>query len=84
MKLYHGTAGESVPTILKHGVKPRRATKKNNWEHSVASHEHAVYLASAYEIRAAAGHSRGPRCSREKRIRRAISTYLESLSKATR
>jgi hypothetical protein len=48
MKLYHGTAGESVSTILKHGVKPRRATKKNNWEHTIASHEHAVYLTSAY------------------------------------
>jgi hypothetical protein len=48
MKLYHGTAGENVRAILKHGIKPRRATKKNNWKHSVASHEHAVYLTSVY------------------------------------
>jgi hypothetical protein len=48
VKLYHGTAGENVPAILKRGIKPRRATRKNNWKHSVASHEHAVYLTSAY------------------------------------
>jgi hypothetical protein len=48
MRLYHGTAGENVSAILKHGIKPRRLTKKNNWTHSVASHEHAVYLTSAY------------------------------------
>jgi RNA:NAD 2'-phosphotransferase (TPT1/KptA family) len=48
MKLYRGTAGEDVRAILKHGIKPRRATKKNNWKHSVASHEHAVYLTSVY------------------------------------
>lgn len=48
MKLYHGTAGENVPTILRHGIKPRRLTNKNNWKHSVASHKHAVYLTSAY------------------------------------
>lgn len=48
MKLYHGTAGENVPAILKRGIKPRRATGKSNWKHSVASHEHAVYLTSVY------------------------------------
>jgi hypothetical protein len=48
MKLYHGTAGENVSAIVKHGIKPRRLTKQNNWKHSVASHEHAVYLTSAY------------------------------------
>lgn len=48
MKLYHGTAGENVSAILKCGIKPRRATRKSNWKHSVASHEHAVYLTSAY------------------------------------
>jgi hypothetical protein len=48
MKLYHGTAGENVTAILKHGIRPRRLTRKNNWKHSVASHMHAVYLTSAY------------------------------------
>jgi hypothetical protein len=48
VRLYHGTAGENVPAILKRGIKPRRTTRKNNWKHSVASHEHAVYLTSAY------------------------------------
>jgi hypothetical protein len=48
VKLYHGTAGENVPAILKRGIRPRRVTGKNNWKHSVASHEHAVYLTSAY------------------------------------
>ena len=48
MKLYHGTAGEHVAPILKHGIRPRRLTKRNNWKHSVASHQHAVYLTSVY------------------------------------
>jgi hypothetical protein len=48
VKLYHGTAGENVSVMLKRGIKPRRATGKNNWKHSVASHPNAVYLTSAY------------------------------------
>jgi hypothetical protein len=48
MKLYNGTAGENVPAVLKHGIRPHRLTRKYNWKHSVASHKHAVYLTSAY------------------------------------
>jgi len=47
MKLYHGTSSRHLPSILKEGLKPRRA-RPGNWEHTVEGCPDAVYLTAAY------------------------------------
>lgn len=51
MKLYHGTDGGSVDEILEHGLRPRTATGRSNWDHndmeSIPDH---VYLTRYYAL----------------------------------
>jgi hypothetical protein len=42
-RLYHCTDAESIPSILKNGLQPRKLTGKNNYE-NLSSHEDTVYL----------------------------------------
>lgn len=58
MKLYHGTSAKHLPTILKHGLKPR-GKKRGNWQHTVTSNPMAVYLTDAYPIHFAQAATRG-------------------------
>lgn len=48
MKLYHGTTEEVARKALKEGIKPRIATGKSNWKHTVESNPSMVYLTAAY------------------------------------
>jgi hypothetical protein len=50
MKLYHGTSERTARKILKHGIKPRGAKKKGNFQHSVPSNPACVYLTDAYGL----------------------------------
>jgi len=47
MKLYHGTNNAFMPAISVDGIRPR-GRKRGNWQHTVTSNPHAVYLTSAY------------------------------------
>lgn len=51
MKLYHGTAAVAVPKILAEGILPRSrqvGLPNGNWDHTVTSNPHCVYLTSVY------------------------------------
>ena len=49
MRLYHGTVAESLPSIVRDGVRPRgELAGTSNWSHSVESHPDTVYLTTAY------------------------------------
>ncbi len=48
MKLYHGTTEAVARLALTEGLKPRRATGKDNWAHTVNSSPDCVYLTTAY------------------------------------
>jgi len=50
MKLYHGTSESRAKRILVEGIKPRHASGKSNWKHSVESNPEAVYLTDAYPM----------------------------------
>ncbi len=56
-RLYHGTAGRWLDTILQQGLLPRVKLEQSNgrnsegnWEHSVPSHPELVYLTNAYPL----------------------------------
>lgn len=48
MKLYHGTSGRFLSSILKDGLKPRGVGKKGNWKHTVESNPRCVYFTDSY------------------------------------
>lgn len=48
MILYHGTTARCLVSVLKDGLKPRGPGKKGNWQHSIESNPHCVYLTDAY------------------------------------
>lgn len=48
MKLYHGTTEGVARKAIKEGLKPRIATGRSNWKHTVESNPSMVYLTSAY------------------------------------
>lgn len=49
--LYHGTRAGALPSILAHGLRPRRDRgAAGNWKHSVESNSRAVYLTDAYAL----------------------------------
>lgn len=50
MLLYHGTSEANLMQILQCGLMPRSVTQKDNWAHTVKSHEDAVYLSIAYPL----------------------------------
>lgn len=47
MKLYHGTAADYLDAIMRDGLRPR-GKRKGNWQHSVESNPHCVYLTRSY------------------------------------
>jgi hypothetical protein len=48
--LYHGTSVASLPEIAAKGLLPRGGGTKNNWEHTIGSHEETVYLTDSYAM----------------------------------
>lgn len=50
MKLYHGTCAKHLTQIAKQGIKPRGATNRSNWNHTIKSNSKAVYLTDAYAL----------------------------------
>lgn len=48
MKLYHGTSAAHLPSILDHGLRPRTASGKTNWTHTIESNPDTVYLTDTY------------------------------------
>jgi hypothetical protein len=50
MRLYHGTSEANLAQILEFGLMPRSVTSRDNWAHTVKSHEDAVYLSIAYPL----------------------------------
>jgi len=48
VKLYHGTTETIGRRALTVGLKPRQATGRSNWKHSVESHPSLIYLTTAY------------------------------------
>lgn len=49
MKIYHGTAGKLIDTILKDGILPRSMTGNSNWE-KFKSRDDMIYLTTAYPL----------------------------------
>jgi len=50
MKLYHGTSARHLATIARAGLAPRGSGARNNWQHTVGSNKHCVYLTNAYAL----------------------------------
>jgi hypothetical protein len=48
MILYHGTTAEVAEMAIRQGIKPRIATGKSNWKHTITSNPSMVYLTSIY------------------------------------
>ncbi len=48
MILYHGTSEEVGRDALKNGLRPRIATGKSNWKHTIESNPSLVYLTTCY------------------------------------
>ena len=48
MKIYHGTTAAVAKRALAEGLKPRNATGKSNWKHSVESNPSLIYLTTTY------------------------------------
>ena len=49
MRLYHGTAGRWLPSILRQGLEPRgRKVSRSNWKETVPSNPNCVYFSSCY------------------------------------
>ena len=46
--VYHGTSSRHLDDILKHGIRPRGVKGKSNWDHTIKSNPHAVYLTTTY------------------------------------
>ena len=46
--LYHGTSIKFAKSILQHGLCPRGAKGKTNWEHTLESRPDCVYLTAGY------------------------------------
>ena len=59
MKLYHGTSGRHLHSIIRNGLQPRGPGKKGNWKHTVESNPHCVYLTDAYPVYFALQATRG-------------------------
>lgn len=65
MKLYHGTNGAWLDSILRTGIRPR-GSRKGNWEHnSIHSNRKCVYLTDSYAPYFALNATRGqePSCA---------------------
>lgn len=67
MKLFHGTNGDWVKSIIRNGIEPRRRTAaRNNWKHVPhQSNPQCVYLTDSYAPYFANNASRGsaPQCA---------------------
>jgi len=51
MKLYHGTSEQNFREIMSQGrLKPRRDSKKDNWDTTIKSRNDMVYLTNAYGL----------------------------------
>lgn len=51
MKLYHGTSEQNYKEIMSQGkLKPRRDSKRDNWNTSVKSRDDMVFLTNAYPL----------------------------------
>jgi len=51
MKLYHGTSEQNFKEILSQGrLKPRRDSKRDNWNTKIKSRDDMVYLTNAYAL----------------------------------
>jgi len=48
VKIYHGTTAAVAKRALAEGLKPRNATGKSNWKHSVESNPSLIYLTTTY------------------------------------
>lgn len=48
MLLYHGTSENAALEAMKNGLRPRRETGVNNWEHTSPSNPEVVYLTDTY------------------------------------
>lgn len=48
MKLYHGTTERHLESIMADGLKPRGLDGVTNWDQTVESNPHTVYLTTAY------------------------------------
>jgi hypothetical protein len=48
--LYHGTSTRHLPSILKHGLQPRKIHGNSNWKGDIESKPDFVYLTDAYPV----------------------------------
>jgi len=48
--LYHGTRAVHLTAILENDLLPRSQSGVSQWDHTVQSHENAVYLSTAYAL----------------------------------
>ena len=49
MILYHGTSARALPSILRQGIRPRKAGRKGNWPGIISSYGN-VYLSQTFAL----------------------------------